>query len=146
MRYINVILIGVLILFVGLNSVKCQVINTEDAVTKVLNDQENAWNTGDITKYMEGYWKNDSLKFIGKSGIQYGWQQTIDNYKKSYPDKATMGSLKFEIVKIETLSNSSAFVVGKWALTREKGNVNGYFTLLFKLIEGNWVIVCDHSS
>ena len=62
MRYINVILIGVLILFVGLNSVKCQVINTEDAVTKVLNDQENAWNTGDITKYMEGYWKNDSLK------------------------------------------------------------------------------------
>lgn len=95
---------------------------------------------------MNGYWNNDSLKFIGKSGIQYGWQQTLENYKKSYPDKSTMGILKFDIVKIESLSKNSAFVIGKWALTRDKGDVSGFFTLLFRIIDGKWLIVCDHSS
>ncbi|MBI5542015.1 MAG: DUF4440 domain-containing protein [Bacteroidia bacterium] len=118
----------------------------EKSVRLTLADQEKAWNNGDLVSYMNGYWNNDSLKFIGKSGIQYGWQKTLDNYKKSYPDKSSMGNLKFEIVKIELLSDNSAFVIGKWALTREKGDINGYFTLLFKIIDGKTVIVCDHSS
>lgn len=118
----------------------------DDSIRKVLFEQEKEWNKGNLDGYMQGYWKSDSLKFIGKSGIQYGWQQTLDNYKKSYPDKASMGQLKFDILKVDILSDSSAFVIGKWALTREKGNLEGYFTLLLKAIEGRWVIVCDHSS
>ncbi len=124
----------------------CQETDLEKSVRLVLAEQEIAWNKGELESYMQGYWKNDSLRFIGKNGIQYGWQQTLNNYKKSYPDKATMGILEFEILKVEILSDSSAFVIGKWALTREKGNVNGYFTLLFKIIDGKCVIVCDHSS
>lgn len=127
-------------------SVYSQNMKLENSIKQVLFEQEKDWNNGDITNYMNGYWKNDSLKFIGKSGIQDGWQNTLENYKKSYPDKSTMGILKFDILKIELLSKSSAFVIGKWALTREKGNINGYFTLLFKLIDGKWLIICDHSS
>jgi hypothetical protein len=119
---------------------------SEKSIRVVLSEQEKAWNIGDIEAYMQGYQKSDSLKFIGKNGIQFGWQKTLDNYHKSYPDKAAMGILRFDIVKIDVLSVSSAFVIGKWALTREKGNISGYFTLLFKLIDGKWVIVCDHSS
>jgi len=146
-RVMKTTLIFVIILFVispyfGF----CQKKNAEETIKKVLFTQEKDWNNGNLETYMQGYWKNDSLKFIGKSGIQYGWQQTLDNYKKSYPDKATMGILKFDIVKVEVLSESSAFVIGKWALIREKGNIDGYFTLLFKMVDGRWVIVCDHSS
>ena len=112
----------------------------------VLSDQENAWNNGNIEDYMQGYWKSDSLKFIGSKGIQYGWQATLDNYKKSYPDKATMGKLTFSEIKIELLSESAAFVIGKWFLKREKGDVGGWFTLLFMKKDKKWVIVCDHSS
>jgi ketosteroid isomerase-like protein len=142
-------LIKFLILFIIINlsfSAYCQKNKNEIFIKEVLLEQEKAWNNGDITKYMNGYWNNDSLKFIGKSGIQYGWQQTLENYKKSYPDKSTMGILKFDIVKIESLSKNSAFVIGKWALTRDKGDVSGFFTLLFRIIDGKWLIVCDHSS
>ena len=127
-------------------SVKCQQNTIERSVREVLMKQETAWNAGDLKEYMEGYWKSDSLKFIGKSGIQYGWQMTLDNYLKSYPDKVTMGILKFQIINIETFSDSAAFVVGKWDLKREMGNINGYFTLLFKKVDNSWAIVCDHSS
>ncbi len=96
---------------------------------------------------MEGYWKSDSLMFIGSNGITYGWQSTFNNYKKRYPDRATMGALKFDILKMDFHSKNTCWLLGKWHLTRpEKGDVGGYFTLIFKKINGKWLIVSDHTS
>ena len=108
--------------------------------------QELAWNRGDLEAFMEGYWRSDSLRFIGSSGLTYGWQQTLDNYKKGYPDTDAMGKLKFTILSVEQLSKRSAFVIGKWHLTRKAGDLSGHYTLLWKKIKGKWVIVADHSS
>jgi ketosteroid isomerase-like protein len=118
----------------------------ESQVRKTLSDQQAAWNNGDIEKFMQGYWQNDSLMFIGKSGITYGWQQTLNNYKKNYPDTAAMGKLNFEFIEIKRLSVNYFFVVGKWHLTRTIGNLDGSFTLLFRKIKNKWVIIRDHSS
>ena len=115
-------------------------------VLKTLSDQQAAWNNGNIDIYMQGYWQNDSLMFIGKSGITYGWQQTLNNYKKNYPDTAAMGKLAFDFIEIKRLSVSYFFVVGKWHLKRTIGNLDGAFTLLFRKIKNKWVIIRDHSS
>ncbi len=119
---------------------------SEVAVRKVLAMQEQAWNRGDLQGFMQGYWKSDSLQFIGKNGVTYGWQKTFDNYKKSYPDTATMGKLFFTLLHVQELGKESIFITGKWDLQRTKGNVGGYFTLLFRKIAGEWVIVSDHTS
>lgn len=107
--------------------------------------QELAWNKGDITGFMEYYWKSDSLKFIGSKGIAYGWKKTYDNYIKGYPTKETMGILTFTIKEITQLSKTSIYVIGQWDLKKEKPS-GGYFTLLWKKINGQWVIVSDHTS
>jgi len=116
------------------------------AILKVLNNQQTAWNKGDVEGYMQGYWQNDSLVFIGKNGITYGWNQTLFNYKKAYPDTAAMGKLTFELVEIKPLSAIYYFVTGKWHLTRTVGDIGGSFTLLFRKIKGRWLITKDHSS
>jgi hypothetical protein len=118
------------------------------SVRAVLAAQQQAWNEGRIDDFMQGYWKNDSLMFIGKKGITYGWQQTLDNYKRGYPDKSSMGQLQFEIIKMEQLSSGTVHVIGKWTVLREesKGNLGGHFTLVFKKINKQWVIVSDHTS
>jgi len=116
------------------------------AVLKVLQSQQLAWNRGDVDAFMQGYWHSDSLVFVGKTAPAYGWQTTLDHYKKSYPDKATMGELAFTITKVDVLDKSNAFVLGGWHLKRDQGDVGGYFTLWFKKIDGKWVIVCDHTS
>ena len=118
----------------------------EKTIRAVLTNQTNAWNQGNLQNYMQGYWQNDSLMFIGKSGITYGWQKTLENYKKGYPDTAAMGKLKFELLAVNKLSANYYFVVGKWNLVRSIGNVGGTFTLLFRKIKNTWVIVSDHSS
>lgn len=115
-------------------------------IEKAMHAQELAWNKGDIEGFMTSYWNSDSLKFIGKNGITFGWQGTLDNYKKSYPDKATMGELNFSIVSVELLSENSCYVIGSWNLKRKKGDVGGFYTLLWKKIKGKWVIVSDHTS
>ena len=117
----------------------------EAAIRKVLSTQEAAWNSGNIENFMKGYWVNDSLMFIGKS-VTYGWHKTLDNYKKRYPDTAAMGKLSFNLLEFKPLSPVYYFVVGKWHLQRSIGNLEGYFTLLFKKINGQWFIIADHSS
>ena len=118
----------------------------EQAIRNTMADQEVAWNKGNLEAFMEGYWKSDSLRFIGSKGLTYGWQQTLDNYKKGYPDADAMGQLKFTILSVEQMADNCAFVVGKWQLARKKGDVSGHYTLLWKKIMGRWVIVADHSS
>ena len=117
----------------------------EKEISTVLKNQEKAWNNGNIAEYMNGYWNNDSLKFIGIKKINYGWKKTLDGYMKNYPDKSYMGNLKFEIKSIDIISEDAAFVVGKWAIKRDKDDVDGMFSLLFRKINNNWVIVCDHT-
>ncbi|MEO6232236.1 MAG: DUF4440 domain-containing protein [Ferruginibacter sp.] len=118
----------------------------EMAVRETLRVQTEAWNAGDIPAFMKGYWKNDSLAFIGKSGATYGWQNTLDNYIKGYPDKTAMGQLQFDLLEVKRLSVLYFFVIGKWQLTRSIGDIGGTFTLLFKKIKNKWVIVVDHTS
>lgn len=120
--------------------------NNETTIRKILNDQTGAWNRGDIESFMKGYWKNDSLMFIGKSGINWGWQKTLNNYKKSYPDTTAMGKLSFDIILVKKLSPEYYYVVGKWMLNRSIGDLSGYYNLVFKKINGQWLIIADHSS
>lgn len=118
----------------------------EQAIREVLAQQQECWNAGDLECFMEGYWKSDQLVFIGSKGLTYGWQQTLDNYKKSYPDKSAMGKLTFELLILEPLSDDFWSVVGKWSLKRKSDSPNGHFSLLFRRLGDEWVIVSDHSS
>lgn len=130
----------------------CFVANAETSddkkqILNILDRQTKAWNDGNVVDFMNGYWESDSLMYIGKSGVTYGFKSTLERYKKNYPDKSTMGTLKFDIIKVNFISNDACFVVGKWHLTRpEKGDVGGHYTLLWRKMKGNWVIVADHSS
>lgn len=74
-----------------------------------------------------------------------GWQKTLDNYKKSYPDKATMGKLSLEIIKLDILSTEAAIMIGRFTLLREKDKPTGLFTLIWKKIDGKWLITSDQT-
>ena len=118
----------------------------ELAIHSVMDEQIKAWNNGNIDAFMQTYWKSDSLLFVGSKGPTYGWQTTSEGYKKRYPDTVAMGKLDFEILQIKFLSAEYSFVLGKWHLKRTIGDAGGYFTLLFKKINGKWLIVADHTS
>lgn len=141
MRILLLILISILWSSTGFTQDK-----NARAILALLDTQTAAWNKGDLQGFMKGYWENDSLRFIGKSGITYGWNNTLANYKRGYPDTAAMGKLQFTILVVKKLSNRYYEVVGKWYLKRSIGDASGHYTLLLRKIKGSWVIVSDHSS
>ena len=117
----------------------------EKAIMKVLAEQEQAWNNYDLEGFMQGYWKSDSLKFFGAGGVTHGWEQTLERYKKGYPDKSYSGTLNFKIEQILPVEMNSYYVMGRYFLTREAGNAEGIFMIIFKKIDGEWKIISDTS-
>ncbi len=122
-----------------------------EAVKLALDEQVKAWNAGNIEQFMEGYWKSEQMKFISSSGVRYGWQATLDRYRKTYPGKAGMGALRFEIANNDQVDKKTCFVVGKWFLQRTGSNgepeeLKGWFSLVWQKIGGKWLIVSDHTS
>ena len=116
------------------------------SIKALLATQEQAWNKGNLELFMVGYWESDSLVFIGKNGPKYGYTNTLDNYKKSYPDSSHMGKLHFELLSIKPLGIEHYFVIGKWQLKRTRGDVSGHFTLILKKTKKGWKVVADPSS
>ncbi|MCW5514870.1 YybH family protein [Muriicola sp. Z0-33] len=117
----------------------------KNAIISIMMQQQKDWSNGDLEGFMEGYWKSDSLKYFGSKGISLGWQNTLDNYKKGYPTKADTGTLKFKIEDISKIGEGSYFVMGRYHLSREIGDANGVFMIIFKKINGLWKIIADMS-
>jgi ketosteroid isomerase-like protein len=116
-----------------------------NAIRTVLAQQVADWNNFDIEGFMQGYWKSDSLLFIGAK-ITHGWDSTLARYKKSYPSKDAMGILRFEIIRLQFAVADACLVTGKYFLQRKTDNPSGVFTLLFRKKSGKWVVVYDHTS
>ncbi|MET6999155.1 YybH family protein [Chitinophaga defluvii] len=145
MRFI--LFLFILSIFSGVLSINTYAQHPEEQQIRALMQQQTAaWNEGDLNGFMQTYWQSDSLMFIGKSGVTYSWQATLDNYKKSYPDTAAMGKLNFNLLEFKPLTPVLYFVVGKWHLQRTAGDLQGHFSLLIRKINGEWKIVADHSS
>ena len=120
--------------------------NAGAEINTLMNQQEAAWNEGDIEGFMKPYYKSDTLLFIGSRGLTYGWLNVIANYKSSYPDKDSMGMLKFENKLMRPLGKDHFWVAGQWNLYRKSDTLSGHYTLVWAFINGKWVIISDHSS
>lgn len=115
------------------------------AILSVMEKQEKAWSNHNLEGFMEGYWKSDSLKFYGRNGITFGWQKTLDNYKKGYPTKEHSGTLSFKVNDISKITNGAYSVMGEYHLKRSVGDANGVFMIIFKKINNKWKIIADTS-
>jgi ketosteroid isomerase-like protein len=117
----------------------------DQKLKSILAVQQTAWNEGNLDKFMDAYWKSDKLTFSSRGETRRGWQTTLEKYKKSYPDRATMGKLTFSNLEVESLSVDVAMMLGEWKIEGEKP-ASGNFSLVWRRIDGNWVIIHDHSS
>lgn len=134
-------------LFVGIATVAFAQKNKDiETVKSILLRQADDWNRGDLDAFMVGYWPSEKLQFIGGKGVTYGWQNTLERYKRVYPDRATMGKLKFDILEVQQISKKVIMLTGKYTLTRENDQPTGHFLLIWRKIKGDWMIIADHSS
>ncbi len=149
MRLLSIILASLLCLpLIGSPTRKPQPPTSSPLATElhnILDVQKNAWNQGDIDKFMQAYWKSEFLTFSSGGKTTRGWQATRDRYRTRYPDKSSMGLLEFSSLETTQLGEAAALTLGKWRLEKEKP-AEGNFSLVWQKLEGQWKIVHDHSS
>jgi beta-aspartyl-peptidase (threonine type) len=95
---------------------------------------------------MQHYWKSDQLTFSSGGQTQRGWAATMQRYRERYPTPEKMGKLRFSELEVQPLESTAALVLGRWHLSRVGEEVEGNFSLVFRLIDGRWKIVHDHTS
>lgn len=116
------------------------------AVTTILYTQQEAWNNADITQFMEGYWEDEQLVFMGAAGPTFGYENVKKRYQKNYATKAQMGELKFTILNVQQPAETVIQMLGKYELKRTVGDASGYFSLLWRKTKKGWKIVSDHTT
>ena len=134
------------LLIISFSCVLGQAQDAKSIILQIMERQQDCWNQGDIQCFMNGYWESDSLMFVSKERVYYGYQETLTRYLNSYPDVQSMGTLTFTYIHMQPLSEDTFYMVGSYHLKRTIGDASGHFTLLWKRLQGQWVIVADHSS
>jgi beta-aspartyl-peptidase (threonine type) len=116
-----------------------------DTLHASLNQQAEAWNRGDLDAFMGAYWKSPKLTFSSGGETTRGWNETLERYRKRYPDREIMGKLTFSALETQMLGSDAALTLGRWELDR-KEPARGNFSLVWRKMDGTWRIVHDHSS
>lgn len=116
------------------------------AITALLEQQDDAWNRGDIDGFMDGYWRSPELRFASGGNVTRGWDETNARYRRVYATPDLMGRLVTSDYEIVILSSGAAIAHGAWALERAGDRPSGLYTLVLRKIDGEWLIVSDTTT
>ena len=140
------------ILIASFSSIKAQNENEiidrrKHAIQLLVETQVACWNEGDLKGYMEGYWKSDSMQFISPKGITFGYNQTLENYEKSWGAKPSLGRLSFRNLRIRPLDELKLLfqVTGDWMVNTETEEDAGHFSLIVRFDGRVPKIIIDHT-
>jgi len=117
------------------------------AVTTLLSSQKDAWNKGDLDKFMSGYLNSEKLSFTSAGNIVWGYDALRTRYQKKYGEsKETMGKLEFSDLKTYDLGPENELMIGRWHLDLATTSLDGVFSLVFVNTKDGWRIMHDHTS
>ena len=121
--------------------------DTGGAVRAVLAEQVEAWNKGDLNRFMATYWQDASLTFFSGGVVTKGWKAVAERYKKNYQaDGKEMGQLTFSKLDVQMLGADAAVARARWEVVTSKETMDGLFTVVLKKLPDGWKIVHDHTS
>lgn len=122
--------------------------NTKEAVAALLNAQADAWNHGDLDKFMTGYVKSGELSFYSSGGELHGYEALKKRYETRYgTNRDSMGKLQFFDLNVTELGAKHAMCLGHWHLERTgQASLAGLFTLILQRSDDGWRILHDHTS
>ncbi len=117
----------------------------EQRVRAVLAEQVEAWNDGDLERFMDSY--DDQVTFFTGGTILEGREALAARYRQRYQKEGKeMGRLSFRELHVQALNGDHVFARGRWKVEMQPETPEGLFTLLLRRTATGWKIVHDHTS
>lgn len=120
-----------------------------EAIQKLMAEQQDAWNRGDLPAFASYYEDSPETTFMGRDIVRGGTKAILERYRKGYPTREAMGTLTYSEISVRPLADGLVLVTGRFALKRTKeggGDTSGRYTLIVRRTSNGWKIIHDHSS
>ncbi|MBX2853065.1 MAG: nuclear transport factor 2 family protein [Phycisphaeraceae bacterium] len=119
-------------------------IRTERALSQMMYASAAAWTADDLDAFMLAFHNSPDLTFATPTGITKGWAPLKERYAKSI----AKSDLWFTDIETTVITADTALVFARFhnEMKADQSYSTGLTTLLCQKIDGNWVIVHDHSS
>jgi uncharacterized protein (TIGR02246 family) len=109
----------------------------------VLDAQIAAWNRGDLVAFCATY--VEDAVFATPEGLRRGRDEVLARYKKRYPDKAAMGTLRFEPQDVRAEAGLVS-IVARWHLAYpDRPEASGLTLVVLRRTGEGWRLVQDAS-
>jgi ketosteroid isomerase-like protein len=129
-----------------------------EEIDGLIEAQVAAWNSGDLEGFTSVY--SEDCKFLSPSGLTEGRAQVLARYRRRYPDRAAMGTLRFEFIEMVPASMEVESVFGlvkstgifgvsvaaTWFLSYpDRDTASGLTLIIFRRTPKGWRIIQDAS-
>jgi uncharacterized protein (TIGR02246 family) len=119
---------------------------TEDPAREaaaVLEAQIAAWNRGDLVAFCATY--AEDAVFATPDGLRRGRDEVLARYRKRYPDRAAMGTLRFETLDVRA-EHDLVSIVARWHLAYpDRPEATGLTLVVLRRTAAGWRLVQDAS-
>lgn len=105
-----------------------------------------AWNRGDIDQYLAVYWNSERTRWVTGGTVIRGKEAIAPAVKARFPSPDSMGTIHITRLEINILAEPHALVFGELLSTTGDITRELVFTAHLSKIEGEWLIVSDHTS
>jgi uncharacterized protein (TIGR02246 family) len=117
-------------------------------VAKVVLEQQDAWNKGDLDAYLSHYKDAPDTQAVLATLVR-GIDNIRSAFKANFPNKDSMGTIEDSEVEVRAMGDNFALATGKYHLTRSRkagGEISGTFTELFEKTPAGWKIIFSEST
>ena len=135
-------------LFVCSSAVFAKEDSMESGIKSLMQMQSDAWNGGNLEKFMSGYLQSKDVCYTAGGNEVWGYDAINARYKSRYgSNTASMGKVSFSELKIIPLGDKNALCIGHWKVEKnDSSSVGGVFSLVFVKTSDGWRILHDHTS
>lgn len=121
--------------------------NIEESIEAMLRRSADAWNAGDLDRFMEAFADGASTSYLSPEGPIYGRTAIRAHHAPRFAPGAARDSLHLEDLTVRPLPPLIGIVTGRYVLTGDGAETSsGWFTVVVRRAGEGWRIVHDHTS
>jgi ketosteroid isomerase-like protein len=123
----------------------------EREIKKVLACSVDAWNAGNLARFLDCYENSPHTSYLTSDQIVIGYAEIMRLYSERFSlfSVASRGTLSMSLARVVRLGAEHSLALGRYRLSRDDlngGSADGVFSLVLRKTSLGWRIAADHTS
>jgi len=119
---------------------------TDKSIRELTAKLQSDWNSGDMDGYLSAYWNSPEFSLMFGNQSLRGWEAVSQMFRGAWSTEEAMGDFTAKDIVLRPVAPDLVISSGAFTHVFPAETVEGSFTQVWKLVDGNWVIAHEHTS